>query len=282
MSAGRPPTLWWVLILSAPCVSLRRRALDHVRVERALRQEVERPRARPRRASKTRTKVSPIDLALLLRVGHAGQLAPGSARWRRRRPACMPKLRPKTSRTVSGSPSRSRPLLTKTGVSWSPIARWISAAATEESTPPERPQQHPAVLADLRADVADRLLDERRRRSSRRLAAADVVEEVAQDQRLAARRVGDLRVELDRVELIGRAGHRRAGGVGAVRDRRRSRAAASRSGRRGSSRHRVRAAIRRRAVVPASAVTVIWPGRTRGASADATRPPSACASSCMP
>ena len=34
---------------------------------------------------------------------------------------------------------RSRPWSTNTQVSWSPMARWISAAATEESTPPDRP-----------------------------------------------------------------------------------------------------------------------------------------------
>ncbi len=48
----------------------------------------------------------------------------------------MPNVSVKTLRTVSASFSRSRPLLTKTGVSWSPIARCSSAAATDESTPP--------------------------------------------------------------------------------------------------------------------------------------------------
>jgi hypothetical protein len=42
--------------------------------------------------------------------------------------------------TCSASPSRKRPWSTKTQVSWSPIASWISTAATEESTPPDRPQ----------------------------------------------------------------------------------------------------------------------------------------------
>ncbi len=32
------------------------------------------------------------------------------------------------------------PWSTNTQVSWSPIASWISTAATAESTPPERPQ----------------------------------------------------------------------------------------------------------------------------------------------
>jgi hypothetical protein len=41
-------------------------------------------------------------------------------------------------------------------VSWSPIASWISTAATEESTPPDRPQITLPV-ADLLADLLDRL-----------------------------------------------------------------------------------------------------------------------------
>ena len=48
---------------------------------------------------------------------------------------------PRNSRTTSSpSPARIRPWSTKTQVSWSPIASWISTAATAESTPPERPQ----------------------------------------------------------------------------------------------------------------------------------------------
>ena len=48
---------------------------------------------------------------------------------------------PRNSRTTSSpSPARIRPWSTKTQVSWSPIASWISTAATAESTPPDRPQ----------------------------------------------------------------------------------------------------------------------------------------------
>ena len=42
--------------------------------------------------------------------------------------------------TCSASLSRSRPVSTKTQVSCSPIASWINTAATDESTPPDRPQ----------------------------------------------------------------------------------------------------------------------------------------------
>ena len=43
-------------------------------------------------------------------------------------------------RTSSASPSRSSPLSTKMQVCRSPIALWMSTAATLESTPPESPQ----------------------------------------------------------------------------------------------------------------------------------------------
>ena len=41
--------------------------------------------------------------------------------------------------TCSNSPARKRPLSTKMHVSWSPMAACSSAAATDESTPPESP-----------------------------------------------------------------------------------------------------------------------------------------------
>ena len=44
------------------------------------------------------------------------------------------------SSTFLRSSLRSSPLSTNTHVSWSPIALWISAAATEESTPPLSPR----------------------------------------------------------------------------------------------------------------------------------------------
>ena len=50
----------------------------------------------------------------------------------------------KVFRTSSASDSRRSPLSTKMQVSRSPIARWISTAATDESTPPESPQMTPS------------------------------------------------------------------------------------------------------------------------------------------
>ncbi|CAM5739220.1 hypothetical protein SHIRM173S_12174 [Streptomyces hirsutus] len=46
----------------------------------------------------------------------------------------------KSFSTCSVSPLRIRPWSTYTQVSWDPMAFWTRAAATAESTPPERPQ----------------------------------------------------------------------------------------------------------------------------------------------
>ena len=46
----------------------------------------------------------------------------------------------KAEMTCSPSFLRISPWSTNTHVSWSPTARWTSSAATDESTPPERPQ----------------------------------------------------------------------------------------------------------------------------------------------
>ena len=64
-------------------------------------------------------------------------------------------------------PARIRPWSTNTQVSWSPIASWISTAATALSTPPDRPQITLPV-ADLLADVGDLGVAEARPSSSRR------------------------------------------------------------------------------------------------------------------
>ena len=106
---------------------------------------------------------------------------------------CTPRLRANVSITCSASFRRSRPWSTNTQVSWSPIARWISAAATDESTPPDRPRMH-FVAADLRADLRDRLADVVGHVPVV-AAAADVVHEAREDRR-ALLRVRDLGMEL--------------------------------------------------------------------------------------
>ena len=79
----------------------------------------------------------------------------------------MPRLRRKVSTTCSLSPLRISPVSTYTQVSWWPIARWTSAAATDESTPPDRSADHPAV-ADLGLDQRDLFVDDRRHLPGRR------------------------------------------------------------------------------------------------------------------
>ncbi len=117
-----------------------------------------------------------------------------------------PRLRANVSSTCSASFRRSRPWSTNTQVSWSPIALWISAAATDESTPPDSPRITSSA-ADLRADGGDRLVDVVGHVPVLR-AAADVVREAREDRR-ALLRVRDLGMELHRVEAARRIGHRR-------------------------------------------------------------------------
>ena len=69
--SGRPPTLWWDLMVTRR--PLERHALDHVRVERALGQEARRRRACCASASKTSMKVPPMILRL-----RSGSVTPAS------------------------------------------------------------------------------------------------------------------------------------------------------------------------------------------------------------
>ena len=80
------------------------------------------------------------DLALGLRVGSRRRAGRGTARSRRRGSPWRAAGRRTSPSPCRPSFRRSRPWSTNTQVSWSPIARWISAAATLESTPPDRPR----------------------------------------------------------------------------------------------------------------------------------------------
>ena len=114
---------------------------------------------------------------------------------RRRRCRAIPSCPAKTVSIRSRSPARSRPVSTKTHLSRSPIARWISAAATDESTPPDKPISTRSSRADAGANLGELGLDEARHRPVAGL-AADLEHEVAQHLR-AARRMHDLGMELD-------------------------------------------------------------------------------------
>ena len=116
--------------------------LDDVRVERPLDEKpdvIVRGRPRPPRASNTRMNSRPIVLRLV-----SGSVTPASAVRKRSRASTVCSLAPvaatKSFSTCSRSPARSSPWSTNTQVSRSPIARWTSAAATAESTPPDSPQ----------------------------------------------------------------------------------------------------------------------------------------------
>ena len=120
--SGRPPTLWWRLDRRRR--PLERDRFDHVRVERALHQELGVPPIFLRLLLEHRDELAADDLALLLGVGDARELASGSARARRPRagrPGSVPEQR---LAPAPRSPARSRPLSTKMQVSRSPIARW--------------------------------------------------------------------------------------------------------------------------------------------------------------
>ena len=92
-----------------------------------------------------------------------GSVTPASLRRKRSLALTASMLRPNLSRkffcTDWSSFLRRTPLLTKMQVSCSPMASWKRTAATEESTPPERPQND-AAGADFLADGGDGFVDE--------------------------------------------------------------------------------------------------------------------------
>ncbi len=96
----------------------------------------------------------------------------------------------------------------------------MSAAATDESTPPDRPEDD-LFRPDLRADRGDGLVHVVRHVPVLG-AAADVVREAGENGRPLLR-VRDLGMELHRIEAARRIGHRRDGAGVAARDRRESR-----------------------------------------------------------
>ncbi len=167
-------------------------------------------------SSNTRMNSAPIALRLA-----SGSLSPAS-RARKRSSASTAtsgtlKWSRKAEMTCSPSFLRIRPWSTNTHVSWSPIARCTSSAATDESTPPESPQMT-LPRPDLGADRGDLLLDDRRGAPAA-LAAADVLQERRQDL-LPVGRVDDLGVELDAVDPPLDVLERRDGRLGRRRQRR--------------------------------------------------------------
>ena len=71
--SGRPPTLWWLLILCAAW-AFRRARFDHIRIDGALHQEIHLAELRAPAASNARMKVSPMARRLC-----SGSVMPRSA-----------------------------------------------------------------------------------------------------------------------------------------------------------------------------------------------------------
>ena len=133
MSAGRPPTLWWLLIDSAtPSLAAR---LDHVGVERPL-DEPGHVAELARLLLEDADELLADPLALLLGVADARRASRGSAPAPATWTSGTRKWPSNVSTTCSASSLRRRPWSTKTHVSWSPTALWTSSAATALSTPP--------------------------------------------------------------------------------------------------------------------------------------------------
>ena len=111
----------------------------------------------------------------------SGSVTPASASrnrfWASTTCRSTPVAATKSRSTCSASPLRSRPWSTKTQVSRSPIARCTRAAATAESTPPERPQIARPWSPICSRIALDLLLDDVDHRPGRP-AAGDVVQEV--------------------------------------------------------------------------------------------------------
>ena len=148
--------------------------LDDVGIDRSLRQPLRAAAA----CAASRWNTSTNSLPMILRLA-SGSATPASCRGTSlagvdvRSPA-RADASANISITCVGLVRRSRPWSTKTQVSWSPIALWISAAATLESTPPERPRitsSSPTCVADARHRLARRSRPSSSRCRSRRCRA---------------------------------------------------------------------------------------------------------------
>ena len=205
-SAGKPPTLWWCLIVAAG-PSRSPPALDHVGVERALRQKAAPWRSTAPHRRNTSMNVWPIRMRFSCGSVTPAQGVQETARWRRRRAARPRSAGRSVSATAVARPrgaGRCRRRCRRPAV---PSARASSAAATAESTPPETPQTTRSLgRPALQIARPSRSMKRAHRPGAAR--SADPVEEVAQNQR-AIRRVRHLGVELQAVDRPRAVLHRR-------------------------------------------------------------------------
>ncbi len=183
----------------------------------------------------------------------------------------------KAATTWSPSFLRISPWSTKTQVSWSPTARWVSSAATEESTPPESPQiTLPSPTCSRIRATCSSITEAALQAMSQ---PADVAQEGLEDLR-AVRGVHHLGVELDPVQAALGVLERRHRRLARGGQRREARAAPRRRCRGGSSSSSARPAV------PASSrpgsCTVSCERPNSPTSAPSTRPPSSSTIACMP
>ena len=148
MRSGRPPTLWWLLIVAAGP----RNETDSITSGYSV------PCARKRTSGRVAASSSNTSMKAwpMMRRFRSGSSTPASRRRKRSAASTGRSRRPrpeKTRTTSSASPARNSPLSTKMQVSRSPTARWTSIAATAESTPPLSPHttRPPPTCARIRA-----------------------------------------------------------------------------------------------------------------------------------
>ncbi len=135
MISGSPPTLWWLFMRAASRVPLSMTSEYSVPCTR----NVASSAILPASSSKVRMNSSPM----ILRFA-SGSATPSSLLTKRSLASTWirgtSEFFPKASTTCSASFCLRNPWSTNTQVRLSPMARWTSIAAVEESTPPERPQ----------------------------------------------------------------------------------------------------------------------------------------------
>ena len=275
--SGSPPTLWWLLIRRRRADH--RNALDHVGIERALRQEVEAADAR-RHALEHVDERRADDLPLAFRVRHPGQAADEV-------PGCVLDHQRQLHPVLETPADLVRLVQAQQAVVDEDARQPAADGAVQEQRrhrrvdPAAQPAYHPPLLADLAAYAADGLVREGGHRPVS-AAAADVAGEVPQDVR-AAVRMRHLGMEQEAVQPPRRVLHRRDGGVGARRRHLEAPRARRQRGRRGWPRRSARrprpaAAGWTRAAPPPRGRTRA-PGRDRpGRRARASSP--ACRSRC--
>ena len=218
-SAGRPPTLWWVLIFWAAFVS-DVALLDDVGVERALGQEVDPAPSCAASSSKTRMNSSPM----IWRFS-SGSSTPASRARNRSRASTITRFMPEVA--LEGHPQQLRLLLAHEAVVDVDAGQPIAHGAMDERRGNGRIDAAGQRADDLAVRAGRRAWASTRSRiaatvDSMKLAAVqvgstpgDADHEVAQDVP-AARRVHDLGMELDAVEVALAASARPAKGVESV------------------------------------------------------------------